>query len=159
MGVQVTGDGSSSRLYTHYQQDTRYAVASEWIEHLVKVRVSVRRFGRFGGLYAFHSSGSVMASMRRPRTVALVSYKATASSTLALLQHVGHWVPNIRSKSTSENGTAGWGQKRSRTSSVVLMVRMLLLWDFGSLARWVRGSIPPLAPHCIILVAQSSPNP
>ena len=47
----------------------------------------------------------------------LVSCKATASSTLALLQCVGHWVPHIRSKSTYENGTAGWGKKRSRTSS------------------------------------------
>ena len=42
---------------------------------------------------------------------------------------------------------------------VVMMVRLLLLWDFGSLARWVRGSIPPLTPHHTALVAQCSPNP
>ena len=39
------------------------------------------------------------------------------------------------------------------------MVRLLVLWNFGSLARWVRGSIPPLTIHCTILVAQSSPIP
>lgn len=42
---------------------------------------------------------------------------------------------------------------------MVLMVRLLVLLHFGSLARWVRGSIPPLTPHCTVLVAQSSPNP
>ena len=31
---------------------------------------------------------------------------------------------------------------------LVLMVRLLVLLNFGSLARWVRGSIPPLTPHC-----------
>ena len=42
---------------------------------------------------------------------------------------------------------------------LVLMVRLLVLLGFGSLARWMRGSIPPLTPHCTALVAQSSPNP
>ena len=42
---------------------------------------------------------------------------------------------------------------------LVLMVRLLVLWNFGSLARWLRGSIPPLTPHYTALVAQSSPNP
>ena len=41
----------------------------------------------------------------------------------------------------------------------VLMVRLLVLLNLGSLARWVLGSIPPLAPHCTALVAQSSSNP
>ena len=42
---------------------------------------------------------------------------------------------------------------------LVLMVRLLMLLDFGSLARWVRRSIQPLTPHYTALVAQSSPNP
>ena len=41
---------------------------------------------------------------------------------------------------------------------LVLMVRLLVLWNFGSLARWVRGSIPPLTPRCTVLVTRSSPN-
>ena len=35
----------------------------------------------------------------------------------------------------------------------ISMVRVLVMWNFGSLARWVRGSIPPLALHCTTLVA------
>ena len=42
---------------------------------------------------------------------------------------------------------------------LILMVRVLVMWDFGSLARWVRGSIPPLTLHCIILVADCGQNP
>ena len=42
---------------------------------------------------------------------------------------------------------------------LVMMVRLLVLLNFGSLARWVRGSIPPLTPHCTVLVAQNSSNP
>ena len=91
----------------------------------VRVRVSVRRCYRFSGLYAFHSSDSVAVGIRRPRIVVLMSYKATASSTHALLQCAGHWVHHIRSKSTYENDTGGWGQTRSRTPSALLMVRLL----------------------------------
>ena len=47
----------------------------------------------------------------------LMAYKTTASSTRALLPRVGHWAHHIRAKSTSENDTGGWGQKRGRTSS------------------------------------------
>ena len=83
----------------------------------VRVRVSVRRCCRFSGLYAFHSSDSVAVGIPRRIIAVLVSYKTTTSSTLALLQRVGHWAHHIRSKSTSENDTGGWGQKRSRTSS------------------------------------------
>ena len=36
---------------------------------------------------------------------------------MARTERVGHWAHHIRSKSTSENDTGGWGQKRSRTSS------------------------------------------
>ena len=46
-----------------------------------------------------------------------VVYKTTTSSVLALLQCSGHWLHHIHSKSASENGTGGWGRKRSRTSS------------------------------------------
>ena len=46
-----------------------------------------------------------------------MTYKATASSTLALLQGRGHLVHHNRSESRYENGTEGWGQKRSRTPS------------------------------------------
>ena len=42
---------------------------------------------------------------------------------------------------------------------LVLMVRLLVLWNFGPLARWVPGSTPPLTPTALSLVAQSSPNP
>ena len=83
----------------------------------VRVSVSVRRCCRFSGLYAFHSSGDVAVGIRRPRIVVLMSYKATTSSTPALLQCAGHWVHHIRSKSTSENDTGGRGQTRSRTPS------------------------------------------
>ena len=89
------------------------SVSSIW----VRVRVSVRRCCRFSGLYAFHSSDSVAVGIPRRIIAVLVSYKTTTSSTLALLQRVGHWAHHIRSKSTSENDTGGWGQKRSRTSS------------------------------------------
>ena len=89
------------------------SVSSIW----VRARVSVRRCCRFSGLYAFHSSDSVAVGIPRRIIAVLVSYKTTTSSTRALLQRVGHWAHHIRSKSTSENGTGGWGQKRSRTSS------------------------------------------
>mgnify|MGYP005683873987 FL=1 len=89
------------------------SVSSIW----VRVSVSVRRCCRFSGLYAFHSSDSVAVGIPRRMIAVLVSYKTTTSSTLALLQRVGHWAHHIRSKSTSENDTGGWGQKRSRTSS------------------------------------------
>ena len=39
---------------------------------------------------------------------------------------------------------------------LVLMVRLLVLSNFGSLARWARRSIPPLTPHCTVLVAQKA---
>ena len=52
---------------------------------------------------------------------------------------------------------ARWQVQFFTTTS--LMVQLLVLLDFGSLARWVRGSIPPLIIHCTILVAQSSPIP
>ena len=73
----------------------------------VRVRVSVRRCYQFSGLYAFHLSGDVAVGIRRPRIAVLIAYKATASSTLALLQYVGRLVHHIRSKSTSENDTEG----------------------------------------------------
>ena len=89
------------------------SVSSIW----VRVRVSVRRCCRFSGLYAFHSSDSVAVGIPRRMIAVLMPHKTTTSSTLALLQRVGHWAHHIRSKSTSENDTGGWGQKRSRTSS------------------------------------------
>ena len=73
----------------------------------VRVSVSVRRCYRFSGLYAFHSSDSVAVGIRRPRIVVLMTYKATASSTLALLQGRGRLVHHNRSKSTYENETGG----------------------------------------------------
>ena len=75
----------------------------------VRVRVSVRRYCRFSGLCAFCSSGtgSVVVSIRRPRNAVLIAYKATSSSTLALLQYVSRLVHHIRSKSTYENDTEG----------------------------------------------------
>ena len=91
----------------------------------VRVSVSVRRCYRFSGLYAFHSSDSVAVGIRRPRIVVLITYKATTSSTHALLQCAGHWGCHIRSKSTYENDTGGWGQTRSWTPSALLMVRLL----------------------------------
>ena len=42
---------------------------------------------------------------------------------------------------------------------LVLMARLLVVWNFGSLARWVRDSIPPLTLNCIILVAGCGQNP
>ena len=42
---------------------------------------------------------------------------------------------------------------------LVLMVRLLVLSNFGSLARWARRSIPPLTPHCTVLVAQKLTKP
>jgi hypothetical protein len=101
----------------------------------VRVRVSVRRCCRFSGLYAFHSSGDVAVGMRRP-TIAVMSCKAPASSTHALLQYVGHRVHHIRSKSTSENDTGGWGQTRSRTPSALLIVRLLTERYYRALSRW-----------------------
>ena len=83
----------------------------------VRVSVRVRRCCRFSGLYAFRSSDSVVVGIRRPRIAVLVSYNATASSTLALLQGRGRLVHQNRSKSTYENDTGGRGQKRSRTPS------------------------------------------
>ena len=102
----------------------------------VRVRVSVRRCYRFSGLYAFHSSDSVAVGIRRPRIVVLMAYKAPASSMLALLQCAGHWGCHIRSKSTSENDTGGWGQTRSRTPSALLMVRLLAERYYRTLSRW-----------------------
>ena len=52
----------------------------------VRVRVRVRRYYRFSGLYAFHSSGDVAVGIRRRRIAVLMAYNATASSTLALPQ-------------------------------------------------------------------------
>ena len=73
----------------------------------VRVRVSVRRCYRFSGLYAFHLSGDVAVGIRRPMIAVLMAYKATASSTLALLQCAGHWGCHICSKSSSENCIGG----------------------------------------------------
>ena len=118
MVVYVTRDGSSSSPYTDYQQGildipSPLSASSFW----VRVRVGVRRCYRFSGLYAFHSSGDVAVGIRRRRIAVLMAYNATASSTLALVQCSGHWAHHIRSKSAYENGTRGWGQRRSRTSS------------------------------------------
>ena len=92
-----------------------------------------------------------------------IAYKATASSTLALLQRAGHWGCHIRSKSTSENYLRIALEDEVRRGVgprlLVLMVRVLVLSIFGSLARLARGSIPPLTPHYTALVAQKLAKP
>ena len=120
------------------------SVSSIW----VRVRVSVRRCCRFSGLYAFHSSDSAVVGIPRRRVAVLMSYKTTASSTLALLQRVGHWAHHIRSKSTSENDPGGWGQKRGWTSSacsVGTTASVVVFWSTHSLgARLDTTSDTPL---------------
>ena len=123
----------------------------------VRVRVSVRRCCRFSELYAFHSSGSDAVGIQRRRIAVGTIYKATASRTLALLQCVGHRVRHIRSKSAFENNTGDGARRGVGPRLLILMVRLLVLWYFGSHARWVRGSIPPLTPHAVSSFAQSSP--
>ena len=86
----------------------------------VRVRVSVRPCYRFSGLHAFHSSDSVAVGIRRPRFVALMSYKAPASSRLALLQlkAVAAWCTTSARKAHMRMTLYdGVSQKRSRTSS------------------------------------------
>jgi hypothetical protein len=102
----------------------------------VRVSVSVRRCYRFSGLYAFNSSGDVADGKRRRRIAVFMAYNATASSALALVQCSGHWARHIRSKSTSENDTGGWGQTRSRTPSALLIVRLLTERYYRALSRW-----------------------
>ena len=126
----------------------------------VRVSVSVRRCCRFSGLCAFRSSGSVVVSIRRPRNAVLIAYTARASSTLALLQHVSRLVHHISARNAHLRMTLKDEVRRGvGPRLLVLMVRLLVLLNFGSLDRWVRGSTPPLTPHCTALVAQSSPNP
>ena len=131
------------------------SVSSIW----VRVSVSVRRCCGFSGLYAFHSSDSAVVGIPRRMIAVLVSYKTTASSTRASLQHVGHWAHHIRPKSTSENDPGGWGQKRSRTSSACCngtTASVVVFWSTRSLD--ARLNIT-LTIHCTLLVAQSSPIP
>ena len=106
------------RFKSHAAQGVVHLVVqNRHCQGVVRVRVSVRRCCRFSRLYPFHSSDSAVVGIPRRMIAVLVLYRTTASSTLALLQRVGHWAHHIRSKSTSENDTGGWGQKRSRTSS------------------------------------------
>jgi hypothetical protein len=125
----------------------------------VRVRVSVRRCYRFSGLYAFHLSGDVAVGIRRPMIAVLMAYNATASSTLALLQCAGHWGATSARKAHLRIALEDEVRRGVGPRLLVRVVRLLVLSDFGSLARWVRRSIPPLTPHCTALVAQSSPNP
>ena len=108
------------------------SVSSIW----VRVSVSVRRCCRFSGLYAFHSSDSVAVGIPRRRVVVLVSYKTTTSSTLALLQRVGHWAHHIRSKSASEMVLEDGVRRGVGPRLLVLMVRLLNERYFGSHPRW-----------------------
>ena len=104
-----------------------------------RVIISVRRCYRFSGLYAFHSSGDVAVGIRRPRIVVLMAYKAAASSTLALLQCVGHWGCHICSKSTSESDTIvleGGVRRGGGPRLLLLMVRLLTERYHRALSRW-----------------------
>ena len=114
----------------------------------VSVIVSVRRCCRFSGLHAFDSSSEFTVGIRRPTIVVLVSHKAQASSTLALLQCAGHGGCHNRLKSTSENDTRGRGQTRSQTSSALQMVRLPTERDYRALSRWMYYALCLSHSHC-----------
>ena len=120
-GVWVSGSPVTATMVAHTSITSRVLdippPLSPW-SIWVRVSVSVRRCYRISGLYAFRSSDSVAVGIPQRRIAVLMACNATASSMLALLQCSGHWAHHIRSKSTSENDTGGWGQKRSRTWSV-----------------------------------------
>ena len=110
----------------------------------VSVSVSVRRCYRFSRLYAHmhfvRRIVGVAVGMPQRRIAVLMAYNATASSTLDLLKCSGHWAHHIRSKSTSENDTAWWGQNKVRRGVEprlrVLMVRLLAERGHRALSRW-----------------------
>ena len=124
------------------------------------VRVRVRRCCRFSRLYmhfirrvvswsAHDGRGSLCWCRTRPQPAACLRWSdavATGRTTSARKAHL---------RMALEDGVRrGVGPRL-----LVLVVRLLVLLNFGAPAHRMRGAIPPLAPHCAILVAQSSPNP